>query len=104
MNILIEIFFISFACMGLYVASDEGMILEPIKIWLDKILPVKGILRLLYNPLIGCPICYASIWGTSLHFILSGINQLSLVYWLPIILSVAFINRILLSIKLNLED
>lgn len=103
MNILVEIFIISFACMGLFIVSSDGMLLEPAKVWLDNILPVKGLLRAFYNPIIGCPICYASVWGTTLHFTFSGINSNSLIYWLPVVLSVAFVNKILLSIKENLE-
>lgn len=103
MNILTEILLISLACMGLFTVSHDGMVLEPTRLWIDKMLPTKGVLRAIYNPVIGCPICYASVWGTILHFTYCGINQASLVCWLPVILSVAFLNRILLSIKENLE-
>lgn len=100
MNPLVEILLISLFCLGWFTISDTGMVLEPFKLWVDKTLPVKGFLRALYMPIFGCPVCYASFWGTTLHFTMDG----SLKMWLPVIVSVAFMNSMLLDIKHKLEN
>lgn len=45
----------------------------------------------LFKPLFSCPTCMASVWGTTLHFGFGG----DLVWWIPVILAVAFTNTLL---------
>jgi hypothetical protein len=100
MNPLIEIALISFFCMGWYTISYDGMVLEPLRLWVDSKLPSKGFLRALYTPIWGCPICYSSFWGGILHlFVIHG----SIIMLLPMVVSVAFVNSMLLSVKYKLE-
>ncbi len=74
MNILINILIISIFCNGWFLITHDGMVLDNFRIWLDSALPVRGILRALYKPFIGCIICYSSIWGTLIYYILSSIS------------------------------
>lgn len=45
---------------GLSIATDTGMILEPVKKWVKGKIGTKKI----YKPLIGCVRCMPSIYGT----------------------------------------
>ena len=101
MNPLIEIALISLFCMGWYTISYDGMVIEPLRLWVDSKLPAKGFLRALYTPVWGCPICYASFWGGILHlFVIHG----TVIMLVPIIVSVSFVNSMLLSVKYKLEN
>lgn len=78
---------------GITIASQGGYILEPIKLFLERWLPVW-----LYKPLIGCSICMASIWG--LIFFLAGLDFFwweiwMLFFYVPM---VAFWNYMLLNL------
>ena len=62
--------------------------------WLGK--------TLLYSPLIGCPICMSSVYGTIMFFVFYHTSN-SLMY-VPFILAVAGCNRLILGILKKLEE
>jgi hypothetical protein len=86
MKILIELLIIGFFCNGLSYATNEGMILFKPHQWLERKLPTW-----IFKPLIGCVNCMASIWGTTLHFILGG----SLLTWPIVIVGAIFVNGLM---------
>lgn len=62
MSTLIEVFIISAFCCGLHQAAQPGMILEKL-MELGSKLPTW-----IFYPLIGCPYCMASLWGSIVYW------------------------------------
>lgn len=91
---LVELLIIAFVCNGLAIATYEGMVLYKPYVWLEKKLP-----KFLFKPLIGCVNCMASIWGTTIHFIMGG----SLITWPLVILSAIFVNGLLAELYNKLQ-
>jgi hypothetical protein len=80
-NLLFEILFISLFCNGLALISSEGYLLSGFKEWLNSAIPEESKLRFIYNPIIGCVVCYASFWGSVIYWILYSPTLLSLALW-----------------------
>lgn len=79
MNILIEILILALFCNGLYIASEDHMILERPNRWMEKSLPLW-----IYKPVLGCIYCMASIWGVVVYFVVNGTT--TDLYHLPILI------------------
>ena len=60
-----SILIISLAINGLYLATGDNMILEPLRLFIHKI--VKS--EYLRKPLIDCVTCMASVWGTIFYLL-----------------------------------
>lgn len=91
---------------------SDGMILFPVKQWVDSRLPVDGFLRWLYKPVFGCVICMSSVWGTIGYLAIGGVvtnlywlNTLFIVnpQWIVTIVCVAFMNIVLYSLLERIE-
>lgn len=85
----------SLVCLGLYLATGEGMILEGVAKWLDDTTE-RGLLpSWVSKPLLLCPLCMASIWGTKTYWALqlaigAGVTWQAIVLWpISIIATVA---------------
>jgi len=65
---------------GLTIATDSGMILEPLKVWLNSKIGKSKI----YKPLIGCVRCMPSIYGTLICLLLLPFG-VSLLWQIPLI-------------------
>lgn len=55
--------------LGLYAAMGDGMILEKLRLFFEKITDNR-ILKYIRPALYECPICMASIWGTTVWVII----------------------------------
>lgn len=55
--------------LGLYAAMGDGMILEKLRLLFEKITN-NGILKYIRPALYECPICMASIWGTTVWIVI----------------------------------
>lgn len=64
---------------GVHILFSEGMLFEKGGIWIEK--KVGGYWA---KPLIGCPPCMASVWGTAFYF---AFIKLGFILWLPYILA-----------------
>lgn len=113
--ILLTAFTIALLCNGLIIITGENMIFEFVKTWLDKIFMytvVESVLpnnekvyakkaRKIYYPILYCPRCMPSIWGTLtiITFVAAGVIPLNwhLVYLYPITLLVAVTFSTILS-------
>lgn len=72
-------------CIGIWNAFKPDMILGCLgRIW-DKRLP-----EMLQKPLYSCPPCMASIYGSALWILAGG----DLTFWLPYVLALSGLNRI----------
>lgn len=87
-EILLTILFCSLYCFGWWIITSEGMILYGVRIWADNNLP-----RFIYKPLFGCPVCFASIHGGTLFYLMTA-NHLLL---LPAIVIIAGLNYIIVK-------
>ena len=81
-QIILNAIIISLWTTGLYIATDDNMILNPIKNWLDKKLikkcyfPDEELAHYkIYNPLIGCPYCMTSLHGLYIFAFLNFRNE-----------------------------
>lgn len=78
-QIILNAIIISLYTTGLYIATDDNMILNGFKNWLDKklTLPNKDeiIHYKIYNPLIGCPYCMTSLHGLYIFAFLNFRNE-----------------------------
>jgi hypothetical protein len=83
-DILISCLFASLYCVGIWIASDEGMILYRPKEWLKERLP-----KFIYKPLIGCVICTASIHGGTAYYLLHGFEYIY--FAIPVIAALNYI-------------
>jgi fatty acid desaturase len=81
----------SLCVMGVYAAMGEGMVLEWMQKFLEKI-SNKNALRLLRPALYECPICMASFWGTVFWLIMGAP-----VFWLTYVFAVAGLNYIIVN-------
>jgi hypothetical protein len=84
----------SLCVMGLYAAMGEGMILEFLKKFFEYITNYS-ILRHIRPALYECPICMASIWGTTVWLLLG--NWFS-VAWALYVFAVAGLNYIIVNL------
>lgn len=80
----------SIFCMGVYAVFSKGMLLGFVSNWLEKHEINKNVLK----PLIWCPTCMSSVWGT-LFFCLALAGQIGLFWWLPFVIMVAGINFVI---------
>lgn len=92
MNLILDIFLISLFCNGLALISSEGYVLHPFKVWMNNTFPEESKLRFIYNPVIGCVVCYASFWGSIMYWILIKPCLLSLVLWPFVVTAIAGVN------------
>lgn len=89
MQLITHIILISAVTVGVHVAAMEliyTFIQDPDEWFADQ----SKVAQKLLKPLIYCPTCMASVWGTSLHFLLGG----SFTYWIPTVFAVAFVNTL----------
>lgn len=80
-QIILNAIIISLYTTGLYIATDDNMILNGVKNWLDKKLSFVSrfdgevIHAKIYNPLIGCPYCMTSFHGAYIFAFLNFRNE-----------------------------
>lgn len=96
-ELLMQILYISLFCLGWHTITSEGMLLHFIKEWLSVKLPENTKWDYLYKPLIGCPPCMASVWGTTIYWILNDPTQKAFVLWIPTVIAVSFVNKLLIT-------
>jgi hypothetical protein len=88
-ELLCHIILCSLAIIGLYNAASPGNLLDFVGDWA---VTMPG----LYNPIIGCPTCMASVWG-SVYFI--ALQPAGWLYFPAFILATSatatFLNRLL---------
>lgn len=84
----------SLCIMGLYAAMGEGMILEFLKHFFERITN-NSVLRHIRPALYECPICMASIWGTTVWLLLD--NWFSIA-WVLYVFAVAGLNYIIVNV------
>lgn len=82
-EILLLLLLNSLYCVGFYICSDWGMLLEPVR-WLEKYLGYW------FNPIAGCITCMASLHSWP-YLVLFGLDWI----YIPYILSLAALNTIL---------
>lgn len=87
----------SLCILGLYAAMGEGMILEFLHNFFEKVTNNK-VLRHVRPTLYECPICMASIWGTTVWLLLG--NWFS-VAWVLYVFAVAGLNYVLINLVNN---
>lgn len=92
LNLLFEILFISLFCNGLALISSEGYVLYGFKSWMNETFHEEHKLRFIYNPVIGCVVCYASFWGSIIYWILAQPTLFSLIIWPFVITAVSSVN------------
>lgn len=89
MQLIPHIILISAITVGAHLAAFEliyTFIKDPDELYAEWSKPVQRLTK----PLFYCPTCMASVWGTSLHFILGG----SVATWIPVVLACAFVNTL----------
>lgn len=91
-EILIALFISSIYCIGIWIITDEGMIFYNLKLLADDSLP-----RWLYKPLFGCVVCYGSIHGGTMFYLLTG-NYILLI---PAMVCISGLNYIIVNKYLN---
>lgn len=74
-EIILTAIIISLYTTGVFIASDDNMILNPFKNWFDKFTShensEKEIVHYkIFNPVIGCPYCMPSLHGLYIFFFL----------------------------------
>lgn len=84
----------SLCVLGLYAAMGEGMILELLHNFFEKITNNK-VLRHIRPALYECPICMASIWGTVIWLLLGHWFSVS---WILYVFAVAGLNYVLINL------
>ncbi len=83
----------SLCVMGLYAAMGEGMILEWLRMFFEKVTNNK-VLRHIRPALYECPICMASIWGTVVWLVLGYWFSIT---WVLYVFAVAGFNYIIVN-------
>lgn len=94
-NILEISFIMSCVSLGVFVASRNGMILYPIRKYVNKLLNFllpEAMAKYTAKPLFECPPCMASFWGGGLYLVVYGTFDLNL---LVCILMCSFLNKLL---------
>lgn len=98
-ELILKIIFISAFCNGLYLITDEGMILNPLLKLMEKFLIDKrGVevkYHFLYKPLIGCLTCFSSVWGSLVYWVVTPFTIENLYLWPIVIICVAYGNNLL---------
>lgn len=78
-EIILNAIIISLYTTGLYIATDDNMILNGVKNWLDKKTSYENdgetVHYKIYNPLIGCPYCMTSLHGLYIFAFLNFRNE-----------------------------
>jgi len=87
----------SLCVLGLYAAMGEGMILEFLRNFFDRVTNNK-VLQYIRPALYECPICMASIWGTVVWLLLGDWFSL---YWVLYVFAVAGLNYVLVNLVNN---
>jgi hypothetical protein len=95
---LLDIFYISLFCMGWHTVTSDGMLLSSLRSLGDRIFHEKSFFSWVYMPVFGCPICYASFWGSIVYWILNAPCGKAFILWIPTLFCVAFVNKIWLLI------
>lgn len=85
-NYLLTIIICSLYCFGIWIASSDGMILHGVRELSKKYLP-----EVLYKPLFGCVVCFASIHGGYCYILLNGID----IMIIPALVATSGLNYIL---------
>lgn len=93
------VIFGSLCVLGLYAAMGEGMILERLRNFFDRITNNK-VLKYIRHALYECPICMASIWGTVVWLLLGNWFGVS---WVLYVFAVAGFNYAVINLNNN-ED
>lgn len=75
MGTIAEILIISVFCVGLRQATEPGFVLN----WLDRL--AQKLPSAIYRPIIGCPYCMASFWGTIIFWLLESASQYPISLW-----------------------
>lgn len=88
-NYLLTILACSLYCFGWWIVTSEGKILSPLKSFAEKWLPDA-----LYKPLFGCVVCFGSIHGGTMYYLITG----DLKMLLPAIVSICGLNY-MMSVK-----
>ena len=89
MQLITHIIVISAVTIGAHLAAMEliwTFVKDPDQLYSE----LSGKVQKALKPLLYCPTCMASVWGTSLHFLLGG----SVTYWIPTVFAVAFVNTL----------
>lgn len=81
-----SLFITSLFIFGVNCVFSDGFILGPIGNWMERKLP-----NWLYLPLVGCPSCQSSIWGTLFFFVM---NQFDFTLWPIFCISLCGLNTI----------
>jgi len=89
---------ISLFCNGLYLICEDGMILSPVREWLEKRIGQY----MIYKPIIGCVTCMASIWGTVVFFTLH--DYCLWPYWILCCIGAAFTNTLFIAYLNRLQQ
>jgi len=90
----------SLCVMGLYAAMGEGMILEFLKHFFERVTN-NQVLRHIRPALYECPICMASIWGTVVWVLIwwgHSFKETFSITWLLYVFAVAGLNYILVNL------
>jgi len=87
--------FSALCVLGLYAAMGEGMILEWLRNFFERMTNNK-ILKYIRPALYECPICMASIWGTVAWLLLGNWFGIS---WVLYVFGVAGFNYAVLQLK-----
>ena len=87
------IVFSSLFCLGLRTITDVGMIAYPVRKFFFDRFPYLG------KPIILCPACMSSVWGTAVFWFFCvahalPINSYTAGYWIGVIVSSSFINAV----------
>jgi len=85
-ELLLTIVFCSLYCFGWWIITSDGMILYGVRIWADNNLP-----EFLYKPLFGCPVCFASVHGGTLFYLLTS----DYIHLFPAMVIIAGLNYIM---------
>jgi len=96
-----NIFLMALFCVGVYKASDTGMIFNRAKEFCYRYLPHK-----LFHPLFGCIYCMASIWGSVAYVLLSFIigYNISVAEWLFCCVCCIPVNGFIYFVVYNAEN
>lgn len=89
--------YMSMVICGLYMSAQEGMILNFVKRFFNK----TKVLSEIGMPVILCPTCMASVWGLTGYWLMYKTID---IYVIPSILSIAYINTVLIAIYYKIKD
>jgi len=96
-DLIIVLMSIVGCCMGLHVASDEDMVLEPIRKLLEDKAEGSKSLTFLFKPVLLCVCCMPSIYGTIIYWAYILYASIEITWWVffvwpIIILTSSFLN------------